>query len=252
MQGLLDLVFPPRCAGCDRPGRLLCEECACLVPRVSPGRACARCGAPADDACAECGETEFAFIAARCAALLAPPVSRAVVLLKDGGERRYANLLASLLAEVALGWLAADDVIVPVPASPGAVRRRGFDHAVDIARALSKMTDARLAYPLVARATADQRALNREGRFANRSQAFAIAAAAPGHPRVVLLDDVFTTGATLDAAARTLIAHGTCEVRALAVARAVTDVHDTVNNRPPPATLQMLSPGSVVADVSAS
>ncbi|MBN1192440.1 MAG: ComF family protein, partial [Coriobacteriia bacterium] len=134
MSALLDFIFPPRCAGCDRPGTLLCESCREAVPQIDPSSACVRCGAPMEGArCAECSGSVFAFSSARCAALLEPPVSRAVVVLKDGGERRYAHVLAELLAECGDGWLQAGDVLVPVPASPAAVRRRGFDHAADIA-----------------------------------------------------------------------------------------------------------------------
>ena len=235
LEDLLDLIFPPRCAGCDRPGSLLCAECARAVVRIDPARACTRCGAPVagpSASCTECGDREFAFASARCAALLEPPVSRAVVLLKDGGERRYAKTAAALLAEAATGWLAPDDLLVPAPASPAAVRRRGFDHAADVARALGAITGNPVGRLLVATGGADQRALTREERFANRAGAFALAsrgaAAARGaapSARVVLVDDVFTTGATLDAAARVLRGAGASQVRALAVARSVRSPH---------------------------
>jgi ComF family protein len=252
VRGLIDFIFPPNCAGCDRPATLLCPSCAERVPRIDPHRACPRCGAPSTGKCRECGGRTFAFSAARCAALLEPPVSRAIVLLKDGGERRYAEPLAALLVGAAQDWLGPDDVIVPVPASPAAVRRRGFDHAADLARALARATGNRLALPLLAQRSADQRVLTREERFANRSDAFRIAPGAELPARLVLVDDVFTTGATLDAAARLLRSAGAIEVRALTVARACSPPPSAVNNGAPPATLLMLSPGSVVADASAS
>lgn len=222
MRALLDLLYPPRCAGCDLPGVLLCERCAAEVARIDPASACPRCGSP-DGAlrCAECAGGTLAFSASRCAALLAPPVSRAVVVLKDAGERRYAGVLAGLLAEaVDDGWLSSEDVLVPVPASPAAVRRRGFDHALDVARALSRECGVPLVRALRSAASADQRVLGREQRFANRASAFTLAPGTPVPPRAVLVDDVFTTGATLDAAARSLLTAGAEEVRALAVARA--------------------------------
>ncbi len=153
-------------------------------------------------------------------------MSRAVVMLKDGGERRYAGVLAELLAAAADGWLESDDILVPAPASPSALRRRGFDHAADIARALGHITGNEMRLMLRAKAGADQRALGRDARFANRAGAFRLAearglAAEPAVPaRIVLVDDVFTTGATLDAAACVLRKAGAGEVRALAVARA--------------------------------
>jgi len=127
VSGLLDLVFPARCAGCDRPGTLLCDSCRLDVALIDPAAACPRCGAPDGRVhCTECGGRDFAFVVARCAALLAPPVSHAVVALKDGGERRYADLLAGLLADTAPDWVCDADALVPVPAAPAAVRRRGI------------------------------------------------------------------------------------------------------------------------------
>lgn len=222
MRVLLDLVFPPKCAGCDLPGTLLCEHCASGVVGIDPRASCCRCGAPCGPTgCHECKGRTFAFSEARCASLLAHPVSRAIVLLKDGGERRYADVLGHLLADVAAGWLDPREVIVPVPASPDAVRRRGFDHAVDLARVLARASGTPMARALRASATADQRALGRGERFINRADAFRLRMECPPSKRVVLVDDVFTTGATLDAAARVLRTGGVDEVRALAVARAV-------------------------------
>lgn len=252
MHGLIDFVFPPRCAGCDRPGTLLCDDCRDRLPLIAQGEACRSCGAPCSGPCAECRSRAFAFSSALCSSLLGPPVSRAVVLLKDGGERRYAVLLAEILARAATGWLRPDEILVPVPASPEAVRRRGFDHAADITRSLGRMTGMPVARPLVARPTGEQRALGRQERFENRRQAFGPRPGTLVPDRVVLVDDVFTTGATLDAAARVLRASGCADVRALAVARACGRPPHAVKIGAAPATLLVLSPGSVVADVSAS
>lgn len=224
MRGLFDLVFPPRCAGCDRPGTLLCDACRAALPLIDSRTACPRCGAPMRPGavgCAECHGRTFAFSAARCATRLEPPASRAVIALKDGGERRYAGVLAELLAGCADGWLAPGDVLVPAPASPAAVRRRGFDHAHDISRALAGLTGSPAARLLRATASADQRALGREERFANRAGAFRVRPGVPVPARAVLIDDVFTTGATFDAASSVLREAGVAEVRVLAVARAV-------------------------------
>ena len=225
--GLLELVFPARCAGCDRPGTLLCDSCRSEIVRIDVADACPNCGAPHGRVrCNECNGRPFAFSSARCAALLAPPVSHAVVALKDGGERRYADLLARVLADAAGEWLSEFDVLVPVPAAPAAVRRRGFDHSADIARHLARLTDTPVQALLKAAASADQRSLGRRARFANREGAFRIAAGVRMPARIVLIDDVLTTGATLDGAARVLRRSGAEDVRALAVARSYRPVPD--------------------------
>lgn len=221
MSSLIDVVFPHRCVGCDRPGSLLCERCAAAVAYIDPSVACPRCGAPDGRLrCDECAGTTFAFSAALAAALLEPPVSSAVVLLKDGGERRLAALLAEWLAQAAGDWLDGRAVLVPVPASPDAVRRRGFDHTAHIARALGALSGARVLPLLCAAASTDQRALGKDARFANRMQAYRLRPGVERPSSVVLVDDVLTTGATLHAAARALREGGHTEVRALVVARA--------------------------------
>ena len=124
--------------------------------------------------CAECSDRAFAFSDARCAARLEHPVSRAIVALKDGGERRYAHLLAGLLASAASGWLGPGDVLVPVPASPAALRRRGFDHAADIAREFGTLADVPAARLLASSRGAVQRTLGRQERFAIRRGSFVL------------------------------------------------------------------------------
>ena len=98
--------------------------------------------------------------------------------------------------------------------------RRGFDHT----SALARIVGVRLGVPtsvlLEARSRDDQRALGRDARFANMAGAFAMLPDAIVPARVLLVDDVFTTGATFDGAARALLAAGAREVRVAAVARA--------------------------------
>lgn len=218
LDALSELVSPTRCAGCELPGTLLCPRCAASLPRIAADSACPACGAPAGDGrCSECEGRAFAFASARCFGTLGPPVSRMIVLHKDGGERRLGPLLGALLAE-ALPRRGGADAVAFVPASRKAIRRRGFDHAEAIA---GEVADA-LALPLcraLSRVSAgDQRVLGREARASAVSGAFA--AAGPLAAHILLVDDVLTTGATVDAAARELLRAGAERVDIAAVARA--------------------------------
>jgi predicted amidophosphoribosyltransferase len=216
-----DLLWPARCAGCDLPGTLLCEPCRAAMALIGRERACPRCGAPdSDRGCAECGRSEFSFSAARCAGVLEWPLSRAVTLHKDAGELRLTALLASLAADAAGEWAAWAHAVVGVPASPGALARRGFDHGALLAGAFACATGVPALDALRARPRRDQRHLSRERRTANAAASIVALPHARVPARVLLLDDVMTTGATFEAATRALLGAGASEVRAIAVARA--------------------------------
>ncbi|MDO8964213.1 MAG: ComF family protein [Coriobacteriia bacterium] len=216
-----DLLWPPRCAGCDRPGDLLCPSCRDALPLIARGAACPICGAPdGTHGCAECGRTSFAFREARCAGVLEWPLSRAITLHKDAGELRMTPVLAQLLAEAAGEWAAWAHAAVPVPASPGARMRRGFDHGALLAAAFGACTGVPALDALQARPRRDQRGLSRERRRDNARSSIELVPGVAVPSRVLVLDDVFTTGATLDAATLALQEAGAREVRVLAIARA--------------------------------
>jgi ComF family protein len=227
---MLELIWPTRCAGCERLGLLLCDECQEALPRIDQNHACPRCGAPAGClVCTECTpiyeRAGFAFHQACCALEFSELTRRIIIAYKDGGERRLAPVLAQIIASVIpLEWRLWADVFTWIPADPQAFQRRGFDHMELIARSFAAQSGLRAAPLLVRRRRLDQRRLNRKQRKDNMSQVFFTKHQAPlslGYPlrRVILIDDVFTTGATLDAAARTLLSAGIREVRVVTVAR---------------------------------
>ncbi|MDR2106750.1 MAG: double zinc ribbon domain-containing protein [Coriobacteriales bacterium] len=230
----LELLWPTRCAGCERLGMLLCNSCADALPRIDQKLACPRCGAPAGHiVCTECAPAHerrtFAFTQAHCALELSELTRRIILAYKDGGERRLAPVLARILGSaVSLEWRRWANVLTWVPADPQALRRRGFDHMEHIAHELAAQIGLRAIPTLVKRARADQRSLGRAQRRENTGSLFAIRQPPPPPPpgstarlpaRVILIDDVFTTGATLDAATRALLASGAGEVRAATIAR---------------------------------
>lgn len=216
-----DVLWPPRCGGCDLPGALLCDRCRAELPLIDRASACPRCGAP-DGAhgCAECGRSDLAFAHGRCAGVFEWPLDRLVRLHKDAGELRLTEPLARLAVTAAGEWVDWAQAVAPVPASPGAIARRGFDHGALLAAAFAHLTGVPAFEALRARPRRDQRGLDRARRAANaRASIVAVAGVIPP-PRVLVVDDVFTTGATLDAATHALTGAGACEVRVVAVARA--------------------------------
>jgi predicted amidophosphoribosyltransferase len=192
---LLDLTVPQRCAGCDRPGRPWCSDCAASVRGPSLVVA---------------GE-----LTCRAAAAHAGPPALAVVAFKDRGLRTLADPLGALLAGAVLDLLAdatagpGDPVwLVPVPARRAARRSRGTDHMVVLAGRAARLLRARgvPAHRCAAlrhvRDSRDQVGLTRDLRRANVEGTLA-AGPVPGG-LLVLVDDVTTTGATLAEAARAL------------------------------------------------
>jgi len=220
LEALVELVYPTRCAGCEMPGAVLCDTCRDALPRVASSAACPRCGAPYGYlVCTECWNREWAFTAALSLGEFEAPLARAVVLHKDAGERRLGSVMGMLLAEqVVQAWPGWAEAVAFVPATRAALRRRGFDHGRAIAGEVAIRLEVPLVDVLVRRAAVDQRALGRADRARNAAGSFGARGELPR--RVLLCDDVFTTGATVDAAACALLEAGAREVRCATVARA--------------------------------
>lgn len=229
---LLEFVWPTRCVGCEKHGALLCGACAEELSPIDIHTACPRCGAPHGSLiCTECytrtGPVELNFSAAVCALSFNEIAARLIVCYKDQGERRLAELLASLIVDaLPLSWGTWADVLMFIPAGQKAQRRRGFDHMEEVALKIAETLKLPLWDALEKLPAADQRGLNRSQRYENLIRAFAVTAEASAlactisPPRnILLIDDVLTTGATLDAAAAVLKTQGAQEVRVATVAR---------------------------------
>lgn len=221
LEKLFEVVYPTRCAGCDFPGTLLCDRCREAIRAIRPAHACRSCGVPFGEiVCTECWNSEFAFSEAMCAGSLVRPLSRLVTIYKDGGERRLAPVMASVLAEVLEPWRDWTQAVVPVPSSPASISLRGFHHIAFVADGLAQMWEVPAISALHSVARSDQRLLGRQARQRNVSATMSTVRKISLPLRVLLLDDVITTGATVDAAAAELLAHGAGEVRVGALARA--------------------------------
>lgn len=218
----LEVVAPTRCAGCDMPGSLLCERCRVALSLIAPIGACPSCAAPYGHiVCTECWSHEYRFSATTAASSLERPMSRMITLYKDGAERRLAQVLGQELAASIQrsGWGEWPSALVPIPATAAAIRRRGFDHVGLLADSAASVLDLPVRPMLVSAGARDLRGLGRAERTNAVQHAFRLAdMAVPS--RALIIDDVFTTGSTLDAAAGLLLASGAREVRAAVLARA--------------------------------
>ena len=214
---LLDLLMPPACAGCGRSGALLCRDC--LDRLVPPSRAEDRFVAP--DAGVVIGDSLTLALAAFA---YAGPMRRALWALKYTGAARLAPVLAraSLPALETLVAVAGAAVLVAVPVHIERRRVRGYNQAELIARELEK--GSRLSTsPLLRRVrpTTKQHQLDRVARLANLRGAFEVADGVRVPPTVILVDDIITTTATLEACASVLRAARARSVYGFAVAREV-------------------------------
>lgn len=195
---------------------------------IDQATACPRCAAPfGRELCTECmtrtGPQELAFSAAVAALAYDLRAQALVTAYKDGNERRLAGELAQLMAQaLPLEWRLWAEALTWVPADGEALRRRGFDHMRLLADELSRRSGLTAAALLAKPGRGDQRALTRRERQANAGGLFTLLPLAEGAAlprRVLLIDDVMTTGATLDAAAALLRRSGVGEVRVATVAR---------------------------------
>jgi ComF family protein len=211
MVALLDLLMPPACAACGRSGALLCSRC--LNGLQVPSRPADRF--LASDAGVVVGD---ALSLAMAAFAYEGPMRRALAALKYGGASRLAPILARA-ATPALGNLLAitgPAVLVPVPLHRERQRARGYNQAELIARRLG--TPMARALERV-RPTTKQHRLNRAARLANLRAAFRASGAVP--LTAILVDDIITTTATLEACASVLRQAGCSAVYGFALAREV-------------------------------
>lgn len=222
LKALADLFYPQRCVGCaERASDLLCAGCFEALPRIERPL-CRRCGLPTafdTPVCENCKGRDLHFDSAR-APLRYEGVGQEIVhALKYRG---YMPVVPRLAAPLMLGALLGDgefDAVVPVPLHRSRLARRGFNQAAVLAREAGAALGVGCSETLrSARRTRDQVELSAAERRENVAGAFVADERMRG--RVLLVDDVLTTGATLSACAGVLREAGAEEVHALSVCRA--------------------------------
>ncbi len=215
----LDVVFPRRCAGCGTGAWPFCDRCRIELIALAPPW-CRRCGCPSPAPVPSCRDCPPASVAgARAPFLYAGPARRAVHRLKFTGWRDVAGALADAIA--ACDELPAVDVLTWVPLARRRRAERGYDQARALAVSLGRRVELPVSGLLLrrgtsgpqARRTAEERRVAMRGAFAARGRVVP--------PRVLLVDDVLTTGATVAACAETLVGAGARTVHVVTAARAV-------------------------------
>jgi ComF family protein len=226
-QDLLDLVFPPSCAVCGEGGALLCGPCLGQLPRLIPPL-CVRCGRPMAGAseCRSCRQAAPAIDGIRSVLLLANGAREAVHHLKYGGRSSLAAPLARLMSDYWRTNPLPADVVVAVPLHIARQRERGYNQAHLLAREFGRMVGLPSMSGTLKRArnTPAQVGLDASQRHANVCGAFVYHATRHGDGvggrRVLLVDDVCTTGATLEACSAALREAGAASVWGFTLARA--------------------------------
>ena len=235
IKGLIDLIFPPICAFCDTPlgeddRAGICPVCLGNIRFISPP-ICPKCGLPfpmemgEDHLCGQCLGRQWHFGSARALGLYEGPIREAIHLLKYHGKSFLANPLIGLLDR---GYPFIDygsyDLLVPVPLHPKRLRERGFNQALMLGRSIGGregvscggfvLKKARWSHPQID--------LSPKEREKNVKGSFAVAdPAVIRGKRVLLIDDVMTTGSTVNECAGELLKAGAGEVDVFTLARVV-------------------------------
>ncbi len=232
---LMKLLFPPACPICAEtyPQRLtddgigaICEHCEKKVIRVQ-APFCMRCGKPLSKAhdtaeyCEDCRHHTHDFTQGRAAFLYRGEMIGCMHRLKYKNRRDYAPILADEAYRMHADWIARirPDAIIPVPLHPDRKRARGYNQALLLARQISRKSGIPLEERLLFRTqnTEKQRSLDPAQRKKNLKNAFQTIGKIVQLEKVLLIDDIYTTGSTADAAARALISAGVRQVYLLCI-----------------------------------
>jgi ComF family protein len=222
-QSILDIIFPPSCLGCKRGGSVLCSTCLAAIQPLTPPL-CQRCGTPLIpwQRCSNCTGRLQNLHGLRVVSLYQEPLRSYIHALKYDGHTRLAQPLGTLLALAYQRYGLHADLIIPVPLHTQRQRDRGYNQsqllALACAEKLQLVCDPTLLTRV--RATSAQVHLSPQERAKNVEQAFRCSQPhLVRNQRILLIDDVCTTGATLAACASPLRQAGAREVWGLALAR---------------------------------
>jgi ComF family protein len=226
-QFLLDLVFPPRCVNCQVANSWFCEKCQREISFIG-GVVCERCGTPTPVAgaasCPQCKHNPLQFIdGIRSAAYFENnPIRPAIHFLKYRNHKAIAAILGQILVDACQKYGLEAHVVVPVPLHAGRLRERGYNQCDLLAREVGALLDLPVDTSSLQRIrhTKSQMKLGATERHQNVLDAFGCRGQALSGRTVLLIDDVCTTGSTLDACACALKQNGVISVWGITLAKA--------------------------------
>lgn len=209
-QTLFDLLFPPNCTHCKAANSWLCPTCLANIPFITSA-VCDHCGTPVNSdtsACLHCRNHSLQFIdGIRAAAYFEDnPIRSAIHDLKYNNHRVIATILAEILVDTYRRYDLRADVIVPVPLHGSRIKERGYNQSELLANELGDMLGLPINNTTLQRIrkTKSQMRLGVEERHKNVADAFRCIDKQLANQKVLLIDDVYTTGSTLNACAAAL------------------------------------------------
>ena len=219
---LLDVLFPMECVSCGASGKVICDKCAAALPLLLRPF-CAICATPGDFArCQSCAESVRQFDGVRAPYRYAGAIRQAILALKYGNIKAGAPQLGDLLADYLSDNPLPGEIIVPVPMHPRRLRERGYNQAELLARRVAAHNKLRYERDLLFRTrqvepqagigSAAQRTVNVSGSIGVSTDREVSGAS------VILVDDVATTGSTLETCASALKQAGAVSVWGLTLA----------------------------------
>lgn len=223
-ESLIELIFPTYCLCCGRYGDLICTECLGLLP-LNGSSICQKCGKPSlyfVESCRECRKRQFLFEQARSLGLYQDGLRELVHCFKYGGNKRLADVLSRLMVERVEDGFFDVDLVTYVPLSKKKQHKRGFNQAQLLAKCLAERLNLELVDVLKQnRETKDQSKLPAADRKINVKEVYSAKRdILPGNCRILLVDDVFTTGSTINECTKVLKSAGAKSVKVVTIARA--------------------------------
>lgn len=227
-QFLSDLFYPPRCVNCDAADSWLCDHCCRQIPLIS-SPVCERCGTPFSKnlsltVCKQCNHNPLTYIdGLRAAAYFENnPLRPAIHCLKYRNNKAIASVLGQILVDAYQRFNMVAEMIVPVPLHSSRLRGRGYNQSELVAKQMGKLLHLPVNMVTLQRIrkTESQMELGAEKRHQNVANAFACQQRGYLSQHILLVDDVCTTGATLDACAQALKESGVASVWGITLAKA--------------------------------